>query len=246
MPVPADERQSGGDRRSEGEGDDPDERRPRAVHGAILPRRYRPRCATISLVADNIFDDARLAQVYDHLDPDRRDLDVYLDIGARTGRSVGAGRRLRHGHVRLHARATGHTRHCGRAGGALRSTSRARKPGANKVRWLLGDATMLPVAQRRRGVHDGQRSAGVPHRRRVGGDVARGSCDALRPVARWCSRRAIRARRGWEEWTPELTFTAVDVPEVGAVESWEEVVCSGRSAGHLQVDDCVQARGLRA
>jgi hypothetical protein len=28
----------------------------------------------------------------------------------------------------------------------------------------------------------------------------------------------------WDEWTPELTHTAVDVPGVGVVESWEEVI----------------------
>jgi hypothetical protein len=32
------------------------------------------------------------------------------------------------------------------------------------------------------------------------------------------------ARRAWEQWTPELTRTAVDVPGVGIVESWEEVI----------------------
>ena len=31
------------------------------------------------------------------------------------------------------------------------------------------------------------------------------------------------ARRAWEQWTPELTRTIVDVPGVGVVESWEEV-----------------------
>lgn len=32
------------------------------------------------------------------------------------------------------------------------------------------------------------------------------------------------ARRAWEQWTPDLTRTVVDVPGVGIVESWEEVI----------------------
>ena len=31
------------------------------------------------------------------------------------------------------------------------------------------------------------------------------------------------ARRAWKQWTPELTRTVVDVPDVGVMESWEEV-----------------------
>ena len=46
-------------------------------------------------VPDAIFDDPRLAQVYDPLDPDRSDLDVYVDLvselGARSVLDVGCG-----------------------------------------------------------------------------------------------------------------------------------------------------------
>ena len=143
MPVPADERQSGGDRRSEGEGDDPDERRPRAVHGAILPRRYRPRCATISLVADNIFEDPRLAQVYDPLDPDRSDLDVYVamvaELGARSVLDVGCGTGT---FACMLARRGVDVIAVDPAAASL-DVARS-KPGAEAVRWLHGDATTLP------------------------------------------------------------------------------------------------------
>jgi 2-polyprenyl-3-methyl-5-hydroxy-6-metoxy-1,4-benzoquinol methylase len=46
-------------------------------------------------VPDAIFDDPRLARVYDPLDPDRSDLDVYVDIvielGAASVLDVGCG-----------------------------------------------------------------------------------------------------------------------------------------------------------
>lgn len=44
---------------------------------------------------DAIFDDPRLAQVYDPLDPDRSDLDVYvalaIELGARSVLDLGCG-----------------------------------------------------------------------------------------------------------------------------------------------------------
>src|SRR3954453_19625463 len=47
----------------------------------------------VAVVADPIFDDPRLAEIYDPLDPDRSDLDVYAAIpeefGARTGLGIG-------------------------------------------------------------------------------------------------------------------------------------------------------------
>jgi len=49
-----------------------------------------------------------------------------------------------------------------------------------------------------------------------------GSAKRFAQAARWCSRPVIR-RVGHGGGTRELTFTAVDVPEVGPVESWEEV-----------------------
>ena len=55
-------------------------------------------------MADNIFEDPRLARVYDPLDPDRSDLDVYVaivaELGARAVLDVGCGT----GTLRLPAR----------------------------------------------------------------------------------------------------------------------------------------------
>src|SRR5688572_26281543 len=97
----------------------------------------------MAAVPDAIFDDPRLARVYDPLDPDRSDLDAYLaiadDLGATSVLDVGCG--------------TG-TFACLLASRGLEVTAvdparasldvaRA-KPGADQVSWLLGDATTLP------------------------------------------------------------------------------------------------------
>ena len=57
----------------------------------------------------------------------------------------------------------------------------------------------------------------------MGDDVARRVHGALRPGGWLVFETRDPARRAWEQWTPEATHVAVDVPGVGVVESWEEL-----------------------
>ena len=97
-------------------------------------------------MADAIFEDPRLAQVYDPLDPDRSDLDVYaalvdelairsvLDIGCGTGTFACM---LATRGIKVIA-----------VDPAAASLEVARsKPSAQRVRWLHGDATTLPPVE---------------------------------------------------------------------------------------------------
>ena len=97
-------------------------------------------------MADAIFEDPRLAALYDPLDPDRSDLGVYaamaeelctqrvLDLGCGTGTfaCLLAGRGFDVVAVDPAA--------------ASLDVAHA-KPGADRVRWLHGDATTLPPLQ---------------------------------------------------------------------------------------------------
>jgi SAM-dependent methyltransferase len=173
-------------------------------------------------MTDAIFEDPRLARVYDPLDPDRSDLDVYVDVvdelGARSVLDIGCG--------------TG-TFACmlAQRGIDVTAVDPARasldvarsKSGAEDVRWLLGDATSLPALR----VDAAFMTANVAQVFLTDDDWAatlRGIRDALRPGGVLVFETRDPAHRAWERWTPELTHTIVDVPGVGVVESWEEVI----------------------
>ena len=174
-------------------------------------------------MADAIFENPRLAQVYDPLDPDRGDLDVYValvdELGARSVLDIGCGTGT---FACMLARRGIDVTAVDPAAASL-DVARA-KSGADTVRWLHGDATSLPAAARRRGVHDRKCRPGLPHRRRLARHVTAVQRDALRPGGVLVFETRDPARRAWEQWTPELTRTIVDLPDIGVVESWEEVI----------------------
>ncbi len=172
-------------------------------------------------MADAIFDDPQLARVYDPLDPDRSDLDVYMaladELNARSVLDVGCG--------------TG-TFACLLAGRGVEVTAvdpaaamlevARSKPGAGTVRWVHGDATTLPPLQ----VDAAFMTANVAQVFVTDDDWAATLTAvrrALRPGGWLVFETRVPARRAWEQWTPELTRAAVDVPGVGTVESWAEV-----------------------
>jgi SAM-dependent methyltransferase len=169
---------------------------------------------------DAIFADPRLARVYDPLDPDRGDLDVYAmmadEFGARSVLDVGCG--------------TG-TFACLLAGRGLEVTgvdpaaaslevARA-KPGADAVRWLHGDASDLPPMQ----VDLATMTANVAQVFVTDEEWAatlHGIHAALRPGGRLVFETRDPARRDWLRWNREQSFSRTLISEVGLVQSWHE------------------------
>lgn len=170
---------------------------------------------------DAIFDDPRLAQVYDPLDPDRSDLDVYVDVavelGARSVLDVGCGTGT---FACMLARRGIHVTAVDPARASL-DVARV-KPDADAVNWLFGDATTLPPLR-----VDAAFMTGNVAQVFLADDewaaMLRGIRRALRPQGVLVFETRDPLRRAWEQWTPQLTRTVVDVPGVGLVESWEEV-----------------------
>ena len=113
----------------------------RRRYSLVLPQP----CPESHGMPDAIFEDQRLVSIYDALDSDRRDLDVYaamidefrpktvIDLGCGTGLLA---RRLARSGIAV----TG----VDPAAGSL-EYARA-QPGARRVRWILGDASALTTA----------------------------------------------------------------------------------------------------
>ena len=93
------------------------------------------------------------------------------------------------------------------------------QPGAERVRWLHGDATGLPELQ----VDLATMTANVAHVFLTDEDWAatlRGVHAALRPGGHLVFEVRDPSRRAWERWTRENTYQRLDVPGIGAVETW--------------------------
>ena len=169
-------------------------------------------------MADELFEDPRLAAVYDPLDPDRSDLDLYLglvdEFRATTVLDIGCG--------------TG-TFACllaqrgvdviGLDPAAASLDVARRKDGADHVRWIHGDVTALPplqvdlvtmtanVAQVFLTDDEWHATLGAAHA-------------ALRPGGHIAFETRDPAKRAWQRWTKENSYSKADIPGVGVVEAW--------------------------
>ncbi|HEY3976630.1 MAG TPA: class I SAM-dependent methyltransferase [Streptosporangiaceae bacterium] len=172
-------------------------------------------------MADALFEHPRLAQAYDPLDPDRSDLDAYAalveELGARSVLDIGCG--------------TG-TFACLLAGRGIEVTAvdpaaaslevaRA-KPGADQVRWILGEASALPPLQ-------------VDLATMTGNVAQVFVTDADWQAVLDCARSAVRPgghlafetrdpqREAWRGWDREHFYARADLPGGSTVEAWPEV-----------------------
>ncbi|MFF0299192.1 class I SAM-dependent methyltransferase [Streptomyces sp. NPDC091290] len=173
-------------------------------------------------MVDDCFGHPRLAALYDPLDPDRRDLDVYVAIveefGARSVLDVGCGT----GVFALLLADRGIEVVGVDPAGASLDVARA-KPGAERVRWIHGDATALPPLR----VDLATMTANVAQavvEPAVWRGTLRGAREALRPGGRLVFETRDPARRAWEEWTRERSRRVTEVPGAGAVETWFELL----------------------
>ena len=172
-------------------------------------------------MADDLFEHPRLARVYDALDPDRSDLEVYaaiaVELGATSVLDVGCGT----GTFALLLADRGLEVTGVDPAGASLDVARA-KPGADRVRWLHGDATTLPPLQVDLATLTGNVAQAIADETDWAGTLA-GVHAALRPGGHLVLETRDPDRRAWEEWTRERTERVDDVPGHGRVTSWEQV-----------------------
>ncbi|HEY8300432.1 MAG TPA: class I SAM-dependent methyltransferase [Jatrophihabitans sp.] len=172
-------------------------------------------------MADAIFEEPRLAQIYDALDPDRSDLEVYLaiarELGAQRVLDIGSGT----GTFALLLADHGVDVVGLEPAAASLDVARG-KPGAERVRWIHGDARALPPLA----VDLVTMTANVAQAIADPADWAAtlaASFAVLRPGGHLVFETRDPARRAWAGWTREQTYTVTDVPGVGRVEDWNQV-----------------------
>jgi SAM-dependent methyltransferase len=172
-------------------------------------------------LADPIFDHPRIVAIYDALDPDRSDLDVYVaiaeELGARGVLDVGCGT----GTFALMLADRGlDVTGVDPANGSL-GVART-KPGSERVRWIWGDATALPSMQVDLATMTGNVAQAIVSPL-VWEGTLRGVYEALRPGGHLVFETRDPARRAWQEWNRAASHSITEIQGVGALESWVEV-----------------------
>jgi SAM-dependent methyltransferase len=169
-------------------------------------------------VADAAFADPRLAEIYDPLDPDRSDLDVYAamaqEFGARSVLDVGCGT----GTLACLLAARGLEVIAVDPAAASLDVAR-RKPGAGGVRWLHAEATALPALQVDLVTMTGN-VAQVFITDEQWAAALRAARAAMRPGGRLVFESRDPAKKAWLEWNRGQTYRRVVIPGTGPVETW--------------------------
>jgi SAM-dependent methyltransferase len=172
-------------------------------------------------MADNFFEHPRLAAIYDALEADRSDLDVYVGIaevlGARRVLDVGCGTGTFA--ILLAERGFEVTG----VDPALASLDVARaKRGGDRVCWIHGDATSLPRLHVELVTMTGNVAQAILERAEWEATLG-GIYDALCPGGYLVFETRDPAYRAWEEWNRAASYGVTEIDGVGAVESWYEL-----------------------
>ncbi|WP_212911500.1 bifunctional 2-polyprenyl-6-hydroxyphenol methylase/3-demethylubiquinol 3-O-methyltransferase UbiG [Streptomyces sp. TS71-3] len=172
-------------------------------------------------MVDECFGHPRLAAIYDPLNRDRGDLDAYLrmaeEFGTRRLLDIGCGTG-----VLAHLLADRGVDVVG-VDPARASLDVARgKPGAERIRWIHGDATALPPLQVDLATMTGNVAQAIVDPG-VWQETLRRAHASLRPGGRLVFETRDPGRRAWEEWGNEDAHHLAEIPGVGAVETWFQV-----------------------
>jgi SAM-dependent methyltransferase len=172
-------------------------------------------------MADQIFEHPRLTAIYDALDSDRRDLDLYVavadELDARRVLDVGCGT----GTLALLLVGRGLEVTGVDPASASLDVARA-KLGANRVHWIHGDATALPPMDVDLATMTGNVAQGIVEQASWDATL-RGVYEALSPGGYLVFETRDPAYQAWREWNRAASHRVTEIEGVGAVESWVEL-----------------------
>ncbi|NIJ11998.1 ubiquinone/menaquinone biosynthesis C-methylase UbiE [Saccharomonospora amisosensis] len=174
---------------------------------------------------DPLFEDPRLAALYDVLDPNREDLDWYAAMTAEfgAGRVVDVGCGTGTFALLLAERGLEMTA----LDPAAASLDVARdKLGAHRVRWIHGDATALG-ALRGPGFDLATMTANVAQaivEPNAWQATLRAIHGSLRPGGRLVFETRDPAARAWSKWNRAASRRSTELPGGGTVDSWVELL----------------------
>ena len=172
-------------------------------------------------MADELFENPRLAAVYDAFDSDRSDLDAYesmidefaarsvLDMGCGTGTLA----------CRLAARGI-EVIGLDPAEASLKVAQT--KPWSERVKWIHGNALKLPPLAVDLATMTGN-VAQVFLADEEWKETLLAARAALRPGGRLVFETRNPEARGWLEWNREDSYQCLDIPNDGTVERWVDL-----------------------
>lgn len=175
---------------------------------------------------DALFSDPRLARVYDPLDPDRSDLDMYVDVvkryGARDVLDVGCGTGAL---AALLAESQISVLGFDPASASI-DIARS-KVDSDFAEFVVAEAPDIAAEpDRRRGFDIATMTANVAQVFLDDDEwlaTLRAIHSCLRPAGRLVFEARRPSDRAWDRWTKELTWRVVDVEGAGPVETWVQV-----------------------
>ncbi len=171
---------------------------------------------------DPIFSDIRLARIYDDFDGDRKDLIPYIKIvkNFKANRAIDFGCGTGSLAILLEKEGINVTG----VDPAKASIDVAQsKSSADKIKWLIGDASVLPNNTADIVIMTGNTAQAIVEPAQWGNTLDRVAA-ALNEGGRFVFETRNPDFQAWKEWNKEASFRSLSIKGIGLVDGWVELI----------------------